>query len=576
MTLEQIKQEVMKCTDIESGTGFLYFVENYVTVPHPSKGSVVLRDNIYSWQKKAAQEFVRNRMFIFLKKRQVSATTLTIIYFLWRCLFFENQQMVIVSLTQRDSADVLRRVKFIYDCLPVWLRTPKTEDAKTSITFENNSLIKALPFKEDVVRGQSPSAILIDEMAYMEPYIQNLLASAVPALGMGLKTEFSRKTLPSQLFLVSTLPLFDAGNNTYFKLLTNAMEKPEDSTYRVIDVDVSDIPEYNDPEWHKIQLESLGEHRYNVEVLAKINEFIDAPYIPTDTLKKMTYSTPIRMDFLRPQDVTQDGFSIRHESFHEAKEEYDESFNYMKGLWIYHDPVPGKEYGLAADVSAGVGGDASSFHVIDLETGEQVAEYDNNKINTELYKRIILAAATYYNESKICIENNSIADPLCKWFTETLQYQKFYWHRKSKKTYVPGLPVYSNRGNVLAALSNALTTDPPTIKVNSIRTLNQLKFFGYNANTGKLEGTNGSKDDLVLSLAQFAFVRDAGFFVTVKQSLNELDEGLLDRIERAEKSSKDNAWFKDMFDMTDERNLILLEYMKEDGLTVARPNGRLN
>ena len=563
MTIEQIKEEIALCINVEEQSGFLYFLENYVVVPHPSRGEVRLKDAIYGWQKKAATTVLKSTMFIWEKRRQVSATTFVVAYFLWRCLFFINQEIVIVSLTQRDSADVLKRIKFMYDRLPRWLQTPKEEDAKTSIQFENKSRIKALPFKEDVLRGQSPSAVLIDEMAYMEPYAENLLASAVPSLGRGLLTKFSKTQIPSQLFLVSTLPLFNPDSNTYFKILMNAKEK-EDTEYKIIDVDVSDIPEYQNHQWHKIQFESLGEHRYNVEVLGKLNEFTDNTFIPTDILKKLVHSVPIRMDFLQPEDVTEDGFSINHANFHESKEEFDESFNYIKGLWIWHDPLPMKEYGIAADVAAGVGGDYSAFHVFDLETGEQVAEYRNNKINTEFYKQIILRVAKFYNGAAISIENNSLGYPLCEWFTVTLCYPKFYLHKKSKNNYVPGLPISpGQRGNVVASVVKAMAADPPEIKLNSIRTINELKFFGYNENTGKLAGVGNSPDDLVLALAQFTYLRYNGFFVTVRRSLNYLSDEQIEAVNTKEKNAKKLAWFKDRFQVDEDRDADLLDYLEE-------------
>lgn len=571
MNLDQIKQEIKSCLNIEESTGFLYFLQNYVVVPHPTRGAVPLKDNIYGWQKQASVDFLKHKMFIFLKRRQVSATTLTIAYFLWRCLFFQNTEAVIVSLTQRDSADVLKRVKFMYDNLPNWLKTPKEEDAKTSIQFSNASRIKALPFKEDVLRGQSPSVVLIDEGAYMEPYMQNLLASAAPALGMGLLTPFSKDSIPGQLFLVSTLPLFNADGNTYFQKLRYAQENPNDSEYKVIDVDVSDIPEYNSEQWHKIQLESLGEHRYNVEVLAKLNEFTTNTFIATEILKNLTHTMPIRMDFLKPESVTEDGFSINHGEFHDSKDDYDESFDYMRGLWIFHDPIPDVEYGIAADVSNGTGGDFSAFHVFNLMTGEQVAEYRNNKINTEYYKQIILKVANYYNEASICIENNSMGGPLCEWFVTTLNYPKFYMHKISKKRFTPGLPVMSQRPNVVASLSQALSTKPPAIKLNSMRVINELKFFGYNDKTGKIEGVNKSKDDLVMALAQFTYVRDIGFFVATKQSVPFLDEATIRKIEKKEEDSKRLAWFKENFQVDSERDSDLLDYLSE-GYAIAGGN----
>ena len=44
-------------------------------------------------------------------------------------------------------------------------------------------------------------------------------------------------------------------------------------------------------------------------------------------------------------------------------------------LWIWQPPNYTKDYVLSADVSRGDGSDYSAFHVMDIETMEQVAEY---------------------------------------------------------------------------------------------------------------------------------------------------------------------------------------------------------
>ena len=62
---------------------------------------------------------------------------------------------------------------------------------------------------------------------------------------------------------------------------------------------------------------------------------------------------------------------------------------------------------VVADVSRGDGKDYSAFHVIDIETNVQVAEY-KGQIGTKEYGHLLVGIATEYNEAMLVIENANI------------------------------------------------------------------------------------------------------------------------------------------------------------------------
>jgi hypothetical protein len=117
--------------------------------------------------------------------------------------------------------------------------------------------------------------------------------------------------------------------------------------------------------------------------------------------------------------------------------------------------------------------------------------------------------ARYYNNALLSVENNSMGSAICSYIVETEKYENFYFHRKSKNNYSLGFPVSAgNRGHMLAALQSAFAKREVT--VNGIRTINELRSFGYLGN-GKIAGLAGAKDDLVMALAQFLFLRETFF-----------------------------------------------------------------
>ena len=510
LTIEEIKEELKLLTNVEDQSGFLYFCKNYVKVSHPSKGSVAFKDDMYKWQATAAKEMLSHTSIISKKVRQTGFSTIVACYALWRALFFNAQNIQIISLTQRESTDLLRRLKFTYNELPNWLKQPTDEFAKTTISFEHNgSKVTAIPRSADAGRGGSISLLIIDEFAAMDRQ-KDLLASAIPALSAGMLTNFSNSSLPSQLFLISTLPQ-NPIDNEYLRILHNAQDNPDESKFHIIDVDTSDIPQYQDPEWHKAMRESLGERIYKIEILGVEVYDIEEALVPSHVIEMLQAKSPIRTDFLYPDDVNEEGFYKDFNRMLEMHDNFDGRYNYIKTLWIWEDPVPGKQYIVIVDVATGRADDYSTILVMDPENGNnQVAEL-RNRIDTETLKHIIELVCEYYNKAKLSIESTGLGSPVVEYFATTLNYENLYWHAKSKRNYVPGFPMSSSiRANAIAIFQTMMLRNE--FKINSVRLINEIRGFGY-SKSGKITALNGH-DDIIMALIQYSYLQHLGWAAT--------------------------------------------------------------
>lgn len=304
ITAEEIAYHIQKCTDIESGQGFLYFLLNFVYVAHPVYGKVKMKDKCYDWQKLAAVELLRNKRIISRKQRQVGFSTLLQGYALFRALFFPNQKIVVVSINQEEAKEFLEKMEFIYLNLPVWLRTQKTEDNKQKIKYKNGSTLRCLPNTPNAGRGASLSLLILDEFAEYGTNARKILASSAPALGPGFKKSFSNDGLPSQLCICSTIPEV-LENNEYMRIYRQALTN--NSEYKIIEPTVHDNEFYADPDWHKMMKEDLGIHAYNREILAQEMTSLEGAFIPEENLNELKHIHPIRMDFLKPDAVDEEG-----------------------------------------------------------------------------------------------------------------------------------------------------------------------------------------------------------------------------------------------------------------------------
>ena len=554
--VNMVKSVVKECTNIEEKSAFLFFARAFGYVPHPTKGKVAMSESMYNWQKIAAVKFLTGTRFISKKVRQIGATTFVSTYFLWRALFYGNTSAFILSLGSRESTDVLSRVTFMYNALPAWLKTPLLEGAKTSIMFKNNSKVIALPGTPDALRGRSSTSIILDEFAFLN-HADKILSAAVPSLSMGFLTPFTNSSLPSQLFIISTFPLVDSDNNEYVRLYKNSIYG--DSEFKILSVFTEDIPEYSNQSWRKSMLETLGPKKYAVEIEGKMNISLDNSFFPEHVILDLTPSQPIRTDFLSQDDVDEYGFPVNIDSITDARENYDPSIGYVKSLWVWADPLPKKEYAVTVDVSAGVGNDYSSIQVMDLETEEQVAEYYSNKVSLEDFKHIIRDITFLYNNAKLSIERNSMGAPLCSFFYETLRYENFYIHRKGKNSYIEGFPVTSaNRGAILATLQSGLIKKE--IKINSIRTINEIRTFVFLPN-GRLGASIGNHDDLIMALAQYAFLRQIFFNTSI---VSDFGEEFLRKVEQEAEKIKlrhySNGIFSPEEDAERELNNLIAGY----------------
>lgn len=582
LTESQISDELDKLTEVENKSGFLYFLKNYVYIEHPV-GYKFLGTDIFKWQSDAAPQFLSSRYLIAKKRRQVGYSTIVGAYCLWRALLFDSQIINVVSIKLKDSTTFLRRTKFIYNHLPVWFKQRRIEDAKTVMVFEHNgSSISSLPLTDDPARGETLSLLVLDEFAAMRNAPQ-VLAAGVPSLAAGSEIPFSRNSLPSQLFIISTYPE-NPVSNEYVRLLNMARETPE-SGYVVIDVDPSDIPYYNNPQWIKEQVDLLGHKRAAVEIFGEEPIDSENALLPAYVLKELHEVSPLRCDFLLPTDVDEEGYFRDLNKLAGADDNFDPTCNYIKGFWVWEDPIPGCEYCIACDVAKGVGGSASAFVVINLHTMEQVAEYENDKIDIESYKKIIELVAKRYNKCKLSIENNGLGIGVVSYFAETLQYENLYYHRMSKRRYEAGFPMGVNtRGPAIVHMQSLLTNGE--IKIKSIRLINQLRNFGY-TNHGKIKALGSGRDDIVLALCQLSYLLNIGWAVSLKQFEDERPLGFISSHEAEEQTSEEKKqeaerkgpeskvfkyWEEGEFDFenVDDRTKEAIQLIRASGMSISR------
>ena len=210
-----------------------------------------------------------------------------------------------------------------------------------------------------------------------------------------------------------------------------------------------------------------------------------------------------------------------------------------KNLWIWESPDYTRNYLVVADVARGDGKDFSAFHVFDLETNAQVAEF-KSQLSPKEFGYMLVGIATEYNEALLVVENASIG-----WATldaiQERNYRNLYYSPKSdiatSDSYFSG---YEDTSKMTPGFTMSLKSRPLVINkgreylgdhsviIRSKRLVEEMKIFIWK--NGRAEAQSGYNDDLVMCYNTAMYVRDTA----LKQRSQgiELTKATLNNIQR--------------------------------------------
>ena len=475
ITKAHLYGEIKKCqADPE------YFIRHYCYIKHPVKGALLF--NLYKFQVKVLAQIqkkmsVESRAddsdqnnIIILKSRQLGISTLVSGYSLWEMIFHENRVILSLAIDRDTATNLLDKIRYMYERLPKWMAIPHLTKNKSTLELKNGSRAVSKSGNPDAARSEAVSILIFDEAAFIENMTETFTA-ALPTLSTGGKC-----------IALST----PNGKGNWFHQTWVKAEASENS-FLPIRMDYRVHPHY-DEAWRLKQDKDLGEKRAAQECDADFLSSGDTVF-PTDkieTIKELTVLEPI------------------------------EKSGPNESLWTWAYSQPDKKYMVTADVARGDGSDYSAYHVLDIESCEQVAEY-KGKVLPQVFARVLISAATVYNNALLVVENNNIG-----WSTVeeiiNLGYTNLYHSSKNvmetaelfqKKEHAgqltPGFCMSVRvKPLVIAKFSEYITGDGITIR--SKRLAEEL--FVYVWRHGKPEAQKGYNDDLITSMAMGLYVRD--------------------------------------------------------------------
>jgi hypothetical protein len=463
---DKIREEFIKCA-----TDPVYFMKKYYMIQHPQKGRQLF--DLYPFQESMMKVFTGDKNVIINKSRQLGISTLVSAYSLWLMLFHKDKNVLVIATKQETAKNMVTKVRFAYDNLPSWLKIGTTEDNRLSLRLTNGSQIKAVSGASDSARSEAVSLLAMDEAAFIDN-AEELFGSAQQTLATGGKC------------IALSTP--NGVGNWFHKTYSRAQKK--ENSFVPVSLPWTVHPDRNQ-EWRDQQDKDLGLRMAAQECDCDFSSSGATVIIP-DILA--WYEENVILEPIERRGLD-------------------------RSLWIWEYPSPMKTYLLTADVARGDGGDYSAFHIIDIETLTQVAEFQS-QCDTREYANIIIAAASEYNNALVAVENANIGWDVLQSLIERGYNNLHYSHKSdtsldaekhldrfdNSSTLVPGFTT-STKSRPLIVERMRDFVETKQVVIRSIRLLEELRVFIWK--NSKAQAMSGYNDDLVMSFAIGMYMRDS-------------------------------------------------------------------
>lgn len=421
-------------------------------------------------------------------------TTCAAAYLLWFTTFQDQKTVLIAANKLNQAVEILDRIKFSYERLPMWLKAGKLKFNERMVKFDNGSRIICRATTKDAGRGLSISLLYTDEFGIIPPNLSREFYTAIrPTLATGGK------------MIVTSTPMSDEdqfadlwfGSQNKFNAEGNKIPNDEGINgffgLKYIWSDHPDRDEKWAKEWKATMSDAKFRQEFCVEFISSDETLIDSTYL-SEQLKSKS-----------------------------------ELFR-IKNIRWFSEPEPNHVFGISLDPSMGTGGDSAAIQVFDLTDMKQIAEWKDNNTPTDKQLNVIHDIQSYiYYE---LVENSAHrGEPEIYWTYENngcgeavgvaiklIGEDKFMGTLLSDTNKRNGMN--TNRRNKLTACSIfKRMLERGRLHIYSAPLISQLK--GFVSGDGSYKAKSGMHDDLVMA----CIIMIRLYEIVVKWEDNVADEG---------------------------------------------------
>lgn len=343
------------------------------------------------------------RLISLLKSRQVGASWLISAWVDWNCITKEAARWMLYSKGEAEAIELLSKGRRIYQHLPSFMRTKILRDSTTELSFANGSVITAMAATESAGVSFQASGLVWDEHE-QHPYAEVNYSMAKPTIDAGgqvisiFTVDVNKpKTLAKQIFRDAL-----AGKNGYKALFFPFTVRPG-----------------RDEKWYEatkktIPTSALGILTPEMYMRSNYPRNIAEALSPLSTITAFDHKV---LDFMRgdtrsPLEIIKEGID-------------------PKVIHIYKDYSPGALYVASTDTSHGVGKDYSVTVILNVKTGEVVADIVSSSLAPDEFSRQSVQMLGIYGNPMWWPEDNDWGAVVIK-TAKDLGYRKWGYQDKAR------------------------------------------------------------------------------------------------------------------------------------------------
>lgn len=463
---------------------FRYFCANYWHIKVPGKR---IKFELRDAQIETVRDWLWERFTVALKARQIGFSTLSAAFAFWLAFGWDDRQMVMISRNEREAIKLLQKAKYGYRFLEDWmkLRGPHCDVQVTKMTFYNDSFVESLPSASDPARGETLFAIFVDEIG-MLPNSEEAWAAIEPVTDIGSLTDDARMGAGRVIMLgtangegdllhrefVKSRGQFGNGTGKFWGVFHSWRAVPE-RTDAWFEAKCREMPD-----WQRAQ-----EYPDNWE-----EAFLKSgrPVFDMEALRAIQPEEPSRGYLKQGKDgieFVQDGGPLR----------------------VWREPEEGHRYSMGVDVAEGLEhGDFTSVHVVDAKTYEVVAHWHGHIDPDLLGAELLPLLGRWYNQALAVVEANNHGGTTLHALRRMRYFPMFYRRRNDSRNFkkqtdqMGWLTTPKSKAKAIDEL-NATIRDEE-LELFCSETIAEMRTF-VREGDGKMNGSNGSHDDRVMSLA---------------------------------------------------------------------------
>lgn len=473
-----VKDEILRCAQDP-----VYFINKYVRIRHPVRGLIPFKT--FPYQDRMLEALMKKRLNVVLKARQMGYTEIVAAFVLWLILFHPHQTIMCLATKAETAKGYIKKIRTAIKKIPSWLLIADVvTDNKTSIELANGSVVKSSTKAADAGRSDALSLLVVDEAAHIKGF-DEVWTGLRPTISTGGRIIMLSTPLGvGNVFEKTYIDATKRGNN-FNPICTMWYEHPE----HISDLQVDTNTGKYTSAWFRDETKGMSQR--------EIAQEYECAFLASGD----TFFTPDLMNSVSKMVVPES--------------------NMEEGLHVFKAAERGRSYIMSVDSSTGIGFDRCGIHVCDVETMEQVAEF-NGRVKPSDAAATADRIGRDYNSALMIVENNAVGLAVLE-HLKLLGYPNLFYSRKGAKagdrlgdpgnasegsmgpSYVHGISTQgNNRGFMLNKLEELIRMEKMVI--HSIRFRSEMETFIWN--NGRPEAKSGRRDDLIMAMAFLVWVRD--------------------------------------------------------------------